>query len=126
MAIVKKLEAKNNYLNMDFPNAYWRIENAGIEVNDDGTVMCGFDLNIYANAYSKQTEGQNVEQLVFNGIKYGGSRYPYVNGLLYTWGCRRNALEIFPSGIPTSRDEQLTAYYNWLKTELGLTDYVDV
>jgi hypothetical protein len=122
MAIQMKLGKENNHIGVDFEEAYWVLENVGSKIEGD-SVMFGFNFNAYSNKEAcHKTQAFSEVSL----LSFGGSIEINFSSKLYTFFGTYQSDYIFPNGIPTTREEQLIALYQLVKTELNLTDYVDV
>ena len=112
MGLKLTLNKNDNCLYADFVDAYWSVENIQY------TTTYGYaDLYCYPSREAKYKQGEVIKEFTY-GI--GGATEPTYTPKLYHWAFTFNIASVFPSGIPISEDEQMTAIYNWVKTYTGL------
>ena len=119
MGLLLDLPKEKNTMYYDFDNAYWVIENLSYD-----TTACGFELNAYPTREAHQMENTILKN---NSIGFGSCGSNVVNGLLYAWNVELAIIDVFPTGIPLSPDEQKTAIYEWIKnyTKLPFIDVIE-
>ncbi|MFA7126356.1 MAG: hypothetical protein WC182_02175 [Bacilli bacterium] len=125
MGLLMNLPKENNSMYLDFLEAYWAIGKISFGSNGgDGSVMCSFNFSAYPNRDSKKATEALVEPSIMGG--FGGPLHSVVDSCLYRWTGLFRASDIFPTGIPTTSDEQLALLYPFVKQYLNLVDVVDV
>ena len=117
MGLSLTLDKTKNLMYYTFENAYWAIENVTYTPE-----IIDFSLRAYPNREAKLNNGMIQTD---PSIGYG-SGDSSVMCYLYSWHVSQSLESIFPGGvIPTGRDAQYTAIYNWIKQYTGLP-FVDV
>jgi len=126
MGLLMDLNKENNHLHFDFPNAYWIIDYVtfGTPEGGDGSVMVMFSFKAFPTREAKLATDTNTAVQVLLG--FGGPTQGITRAELYSWTGEFRASDIFPSGIPTTKEEQLALLYPFVKYYLNLTNAVDV
>ena len=117
MGLLLELAKEKNTMYFDFENAYWSIEDLIYS-----TTNFAFSLSAYPSRESKLMNNSVLED---NSIGFGSSGSNVINSLLYIWKVQLSIVDVFPTGIPLSSDEQKTAIYEWIKSYTKL-DFEDV
>ena len=121
MAILMNLPKEDNVLYTDFPNAYWCIE--GIVFSSmEGVPYVRFEFSAYASREAKYKNLAPIEATLSHG---GPSGIAY-NPRLHYWEAVFPAVDIFPEGLPLAESEQKDILYSFIKSYMGLSDFVDV
>ena len=118
MGLQLTLTKENNSLYTDFPNAYWCVEDVGYRIN-----MVGF--NLYASPSREAKQKNALAQPIQSTLPFGSATVPYYNTRIYNFFAEMPINVIFPNGIPLSRNDQMTAIYNWIKQDTNLP-FVDI
>ena len=110
MGFKAPLMKNNNRMGLDFPEAYWSIDNVRYS-NAEGVSFVAFDLNAYPSREAKKMMGQPIG----SPYMYGTSDGIAVNSIIYSWFGQFMTSDIFPSGIPLTEKEQKNALYPKVK-----------
>lgn len=103
-----------NYMHYDFENAYWNVTH--IMINTEAEEV-GFILNAYPSRESAKNEGK-VENKEYFSIGTSGNEW--LTPVLYTWSGIGKIRDVFPNGIPSDRNGQMTCVYNFVKEYTAL------
>ena len=121
MGLKMTLSKEKNRLYTDFIDAYWAISNVFFTYD-----TVDFSLFAYPSREAKLMNGSELED---PSIGWGGPTVANtVFSPLYQWHAVYPLTDIFPSGsIPSGRDAQYTAIYNWIKayTQLPFEDVIE-
>lgn len=120
MAIQMNLLKEFNHMYTDFLNAYWVIENINIAYIDK-TSKINIQFCCYPSREAYKSIGTEIQHL-----RFGGSIRQNYNTKLYEFYGIFLASEIFPDGIPNTREAQLNVLYPFIKNYLNLTESKDV
>lgn len=121
MGIQMPLDKESNSLYMNFPTAYWCIEDIRY-ANSDGKNYTIFDFNAYPSREAKQKQGFPIE----SQYNFGTAEGLAYSSRLYHWQAMFETSLTFPNGIPLSEASQKDTLYKLVKSYLDLTDYEDV
>lgn len=121
MGLIAPLLKRDNHLHVDFPDAYWSIDNIGFYTSN-GITMLRFDFCAYPSREVKLDAGKTLSP----ALEFGGPCSQVVEPVLYRWAAEFDAGLVFPSGIPTSVDAQKEILYPMVKGFLQMTDAVNV
>ena len=118
MAIQISLPAKYNYLSVDFPTAYWVIENASIGGEDDA-----FSIHFTFRAYPSRDARKKTEaKEKVTQLPVGGSIHYAYSAALYEWDAYVKYHEVVPEGTTLSSSDDLKKIlYGYVKKRLSLT-----
>lgn len=123
MGLQYRLEKNQNWLGVEFQNAYWKITNFGLgEYNGDYIVS--LQLTAYPSRESSVLSESGAEVSVISD--FGGSVRPVYDGALYRWDAMFPVSTVFPDGVPSSLSEAKTIAYNFIKSYLDQIPFTDV
>lgn len=113
MGLSLTVRKEDNHLYMEFPNAYWRIEDIVIA---GGAVS--FSLNTYPSRESAKKGGEQVKES--GELLYGGPTRIAYDGKIRSWSASFVVGDVFPSGIPTTESGMKDVLYELVKSYTGL------
>lgn len=116
MGFMKTLNADENFIGADFPNAYFKLTNFGMGEFNGGYIVAVTLSGFASRDAAKKHEG-NEE--VPGSIGIGGSARPVFEPELYRWNAQFNLSDMFPDGVPSSLDEAKAQTYRFLKDFLS-------
>ncbi len=123
MGMLFELAKTENYLGIDFEQAYWAIDDVGIG-EQSGVFGLGMTLHAYPTREAKKL---TEEQAIVGQKPFGASTSYNYNAVLYEFNLFLPINTAFPDGnIPASLDGLKTRAYNIIKAYLNLTSVVDI
>ena len=117
MGLRSNISKASNRMGMDFPGAYWSIDDLRIG-SSEGQVV--FELNAYPSRESKQAFGTPLVP----DFSFGAPEDMAVNSRLYSWQVSYPLAQVFPNGIPITEAAQKDLIYPILKEHLAAMGYV--
>lgn len=118
MGMQKVLLAQNNGLKVDFPNAYWRIEN--IIFSTEGA---DFYVSFQLHAYASYESASNNDEVTPLGV---GTTTIY-STVLYKWNAIEKWSVISTGLVPITEEGQKSILYPFIKSQVPyLSDAIDV
>ncbi len=126
MGLKFELKKELNHLYVDFPDAYWAVDNISVYPEGDKTYV-HFEISAYANRESRLMEGQRVQEPTAKDVPFGGAVRPVYEPVLFHATQEIPASWLF-SAVPTTISEQKDVIYSYVKTMLdnAETQYEDV
>lgn len=124
MGLKKTLSADQNFMGVEFKDAYWRIENLGFGDDGGGTYIAGCYLRCYPSRESAKKTEQNLE--VGSIPEFGGSIRPCYESRLYDWFCAVPVEAAFPNGVPSDYNEAKTIMYKYIKALKPTVGFEDI
>ena len=124
MGLKKTLAADQNFMGLEFKDAYWKLYNLGF--GDDG----GGRYIVYAKlkAFPSREAASRTDAYEKVGAvpELGGSKRPMYEAELYNWTIAIPVEYVFPSGIPSDYNEAKTIMYKYIKEFKSSAGFEDV
>lgn len=123
MGMLFELNKNENYLGIDFSEAYWAVDDVGVG-EQSGVFGLGMTLHAYPSRESKKL---TEERAVVGQKPFGASTSYNYNAVLYEFNLFLPVDIAFPDGtVPASMDALKERAYGIIKEYLNLSDVVDV
>lgn len=122
MGLQCALTKEQNHMGIDFPGAYFAIDNFGFG-ESSGEYIVNITLNGYPNRETKHMSGKSVSN---SSLPFGGAYRMIYEPCIYSWNTQFKVDRVFPEGIPTDIDEVKTKLYKFIKSYLNDVEFVDI
>lgn len=123
MGFLINLSKESNFMYMDYPEAYWYLDNVRT-IYEQGVQKVLYDVSAYPSREVKNNEGL----WLVSAYPFGYPTKSQVDSCLYRFTDKHPTAEIFPNGMPADLSQVKSILYNHFKTyldELGV-EYTDV
>lgn len=117
MGLKAPITKEHNRMGIDFPDAYWSIDNIRF-TNESGLSFVVFELNAYPSRESKKL----MKQSISSEYVYGAPNGIAVDSILHSWSAVFPTTDFFSTGIPLYEGEQKKAMYP--KVKKHCSDYI--
>lgn len=122
MGLKYPLTRDQNHMGVDFPEAYWKLE----DIQFAKGLVAG-TLKAYPSREASLREGLDLPEERWMEIPIGGPRYNHIYSELWAWNFSYPLQDVFPKGIPLDEDVQKKTIYNHIKatTPIKFQDVLD-
>lgn len=124
MGLLINIPKKSNRMYLDFPNAYWYLDNIRVIYDTDNNQRVLYDVKAYPSRDIKNIDGRYTAP----AYSFGYPTASTVDSCLYTFTDNHVTVDIFPEGLPADKSTIKKALYIHFKQYLDSLEiaYVDV
>lgn len=117
MGLKAPITKEHNRMGIDFPDAYWSIDNIRF-TNENGLSFVAFELNAYPSRESKKL----MKNSITSEYVYGSQNGIMVDSVLHSWYASFPTLDFFSESIPLTEEKQKEIMYP--KVKKHCSDYI--